>query len=157
MFGLGLVTAIDRPGNAGNEDWLSGIIGLIAFFIGGYFASIISRDEDSAPSAGRDARPALLNGLLVWALGTVLILALCALGLGQIFGALGDVVDQSRALGEPSNVIDPLRIADAIKSSALGAFFSLLVWALASAVGDWLGSRTGTRAGRATSVERRRH
>lgn len=133
LFGSGLVTAADRPGDAGNEDWVSGIIGLIAFFVGGYVAGISSRD--------RSARSGLLHGLLVWALGTVVVLALSALGIGQLFGALGDVVGQSRALGDPSTTIEPGRIADIIRSSALGAFFSGLVSAVAAALGGWLGEK----------------
>jgi hypothetical protein len=97
VFGISLVSAADRPGNSRDEDWVSGIIGLIVFFIGGYVASKASAAEDA--SAARDARASLLDGLLVWALGSVLILTLSALGVGQIFEALGDVVGQSCALG----------------------------------------------------------
>ncbi len=86
VFGISLVSAADRPGNSRDEDWVSGIIGLIAFFIGGYVASKASAAEDV--SAARDARAGLLDGHLVWALGSVLILTLSALGVGQIFGAL---------------------------------------------------------------------
>jgi hypothetical protein len=63
---------------------VSAILGLIAFFVGGAVAGMTS--------AVRGAVPGLVNGFLVWALGTVLILLLSALGLGQVFGALGNVV-----------------------------------------------------------------
>jgi hypothetical protein len=134
VFGLGISEAADRPGEVGSEDWIAWIIGLIAFFVGGYVGAGIA--------ATRDNRAGLIDGLLVWALGSVLILTLCALGIGQLFGALGDVVGQSLALGNPSTAIEPSRLTSTIQSSALGAFFSLLLWAIAAGVGGWIGSRS---------------
>jgi hypothetical protein len=141
VFGIGLVAATDRPGDSGNEDVVTGIVGLIAFFVGGYVAS--------KTSGARDPRAGLLDGLFVWALVSILILLFSSLGVGQLFGALGDVIGQSRALGDPTTTIEPSRISDTIRSSALGAFLSLLVWAVAAAVGGWLGG-----AGRSTGVRR---
>jgi hypothetical protein len=83
-IGLGLIGI--GPGDGGGGGWVSAIIGLIAFFAGGLVAGMTS--------AVRGEATGLLNGFLVWALGTVLILLLSALGLGQIFGALGNVVGQ---------------------------------------------------------------
>jgi hypothetical protein len=134
VFGIGLTEATDRPGDAGSEDWIAWIIGLIAFFVGGYVGAGIA--------VTRDSRAGLIDGLLVWALGSVLILTLCALGIGQLFGALGDVVGQSLALGNPNTTIEPSRLTSTIQSSALGAFFSLLFWAIAAGVGGWFGSRS---------------
>ncbi|MBV9454667.1 MAG: hypothetical protein JOZ19_11195 [Rubrobacter sp.] len=67
--------------------------------------------------------------------GRHLMLLFSSLGVGQLFGALGDVIGQSCALGDPTTTIDPNRITGTIRNSALGAFLSLLVWALASALG----------------------
>ena len=146
VFGLGLVAATDRPGDAGSEDVITGIVGLIAFFVGGYVASMTS--------GARDERAGLLDGVLVWAFVTILMLLFSSLGVGQFFGALGDVVGQSRALGDPTTTIDPSQISNTIKSSALGAFLSLLVWALAAAAGGWLGARSGPAIGRTGRVRR---
>ena len=146
VFGLGLVAATDRPGDAGSEDVITGIVGLIAFFVGGYVASMTS--------GARDERAGLLDGLLVWAFVTILMLLFSSLGVGQFFGAVGDVVGQSRALGDPTTTIDPSWISNTIKSSALGAFLSLLVWALAAAAGGWLGARSGPIIGRTGGVRR---
>jgi hypothetical protein len=146
VFGLGLVAATDRPGDAGSEDVVTGIVGLIAFFVGGYVASMTS--------GARDERAGLLDGVLVWAFVTILLLLFSSLGVGQFFGALGDVVGQSRALGDPTTTIDPSQISNTIQSSALGAFLSLLVWALASAAGGWLGARSGLTIGRTGGVRR---
>jgi hypothetical protein len=77
-IGIGLQDV--GPGAGGGDGWVPAIIGLIAFFTGGAVAGMTS--------AVRGASTGLLNGFLVWALGTTLILVLSALGLGQIFGAL---------------------------------------------------------------------
>jgi len=108
-LGIGLPVA-----GTSAADWISAIIGLIAFFIGGCLAGWTS-------SRRRDATLGLLNGLLVWALGTVLVLALSAFGLVPLFGLLGEVV---------------------VGGAALGAFFCLLLSALAAALGGWVGGRT---------------
>jgi hypothetical protein len=110
--GIGL-----RVAGTSAADWILPIIGLIAIFIGGYIAGWTS-------SGLRDATFGLLNGLLVWALGTVLVLGLSAFGLGRLFGILG-------ILGEV-----------VVRGPALGAFFGLLLSALAAALGGWLGGRT---------------
>ena len=120
------------------DGWVPAIIGLIAFFTGGWVAGITS--------AVRGAATGLLNGLLVWALGTVLTLVLSALGLGQIFGALGNLVGQLALLQGgvffvPNAAVDPEQVAQAIRDAALGTFLGLLLSALASALGDWLGGR----------------
>lgn len=140
-IGLGL---IDIGPGAGGGGWVSAIIGLIAFFIGGSVAGMTS--------AVRGEATGLLNGFLVWALGTVLILLLSALGLGQIFGALGHVVGQLGVLQnlQGANVpdINPARIAQAVRSGAIGAFFGLLLSALASMLGGFLGGRSSDPLGR---------
>ena len=59
---------------------------LVAFFTGGSVAGMTS--------AMRGAVTGALNGFLVWALGSVLILLLSALGLGQLFGTSGRLVGQ---------------------------------------------------------------
>ena len=139
-IGLGLVGI--GP-NATGSAWVPAIVGLIAFFTGGAVAGMTS--------SVRGAATGFLNGFLVWALGTVLILVLSALGLGQIFGALGNVVGQLGLFGPggvnpPNNLpnanVDPAQIADAVRNGAIGAFFGLLVSAIAAALGGYLGGRS---------------
>jgi hypothetical protein len=82
----------------------------------------------------------------VWALGTVLILVFSALGVGQLFGAVGNLFTQFRSLvlipeGNPQAI---QQIADTIASTAFVAFLSMLLPALAAAVGGWLGARSGS-------------
>ena len=145
-IGLGLVGI--GP-NATGSAWVPAIVGLIAFFTGGAVAGMTS--------AVRGAATGFLNGFLVWALGTVLILVLSTLGLGQIFGALGSVVGQLGLFGPggvnpPNNLpnpnVDPAQIADAVRNGAIGAFFGLLISAIAAALGGYLGGRSKGPIGR---------
>ena len=144
-IGIGLVGI--GPNNTGSA-WVPAIVGLIAFFTGGAVAGMTS--------AVRGAATGFLNGFLVWALGTVLILVLSALGLGQIFGALGGVVGQLGLFGPggvnpPNNLpnpnVNPAQIADAVRTGAIGAFFGLLVSAIAAALGGYLGGRSNEPIG----------
>jgi len=114
-------------------------------------------------SAIRGTATGLLNGFMVWALGTVLILLLSALGLGQLFGALGNLAGQvgpgalsnaaNSAQGAAPN-ISPQEAEQAIRTGAVGAFFGLLFSALASMLGGLLGGRSRDPIGRPTDARR---
>jgi hypothetical protein len=119
---------------------VSPLMGLIAFFIGGYVAGLTSGGAGGGITGVRYAGPALLHGLLVWALGTVLIVAISVLGLGQLFGALGEVVNQLTSALNP-NVVPRLSV-EAVGGPALVAFFGLLLSGLTAALGGWLGKTT---------------
>lgn len=133
-LGIGLVGI--GPSETGGA-WVSAILGLIAFFIGGAVAGITS--------AVRGPIPGLVNGFLVWALGVLVILLLSALGLGQIFGALGNVVGQVGILqdiqqgGANAPDVNPAQVASAARTGALGAFFGLLLSAVAAMAGGLIG------------------
>ena len=151
-IGLGLVGI--GPGEGGGG-WVPAIIGLIAFFTGGAVAGMTSAIR--GPGSG------LLNGFMVWGLGTVLILLLSALGLGQLFGALGNVAGQvgpgalsSAADAAQNNAPDvsAREAAQALRTGAIGAFFGLLFSALASMLGGLLGGRTRDPIGRPTESRR---
>lgn len=137
VWGMRLPAGSDRLDTSygiGAADWVTGFLGLLAFLVGGYVAGMSSAVRDRRPG-----RPGLRAGLMVWLLGTLLILALSALGpeiLGGIWGAPADVMgtDIDDAAGGG--------VAETIRNDALGAFFSLLVWGLASALGGWLGNLT---------------
>lgn len=152
-IGLGLIGI--GPNNAGSA-WVSAVVGLIAFFTGGSVAGMTS--------AIRGAGTGLLNGFLVWALGTVLIILLSTLGLGQAFGALGNVVGQLGALqqiqqgGIPQGApnLDPSQVAQAVRTGAIVAFFGMFVSALASMLGGLLGGRGSDPIGRPTDARAER-
>lgn len=140
-LGIGLVDI--TPGAAAGG-WVPVIIGFIAFFVGGLVAG--------ATSAVRGAGTGLLNGFLVWGLSTVSILVLSALGLGQTFGALGNVVAQLNLLQADVGLqgIDAAQIAQTIRTGSLVAFFAALLGALAAMSGGLLGG-----VGRATDRRQR--
>lgn len=137
--------AVELIGAAGTvatiTGWATAIIGLIAFFVGGWVAG--------ATSAVRGTVAGLLNGLLVWALGIVLILVFSALGVGQLFGALGNLFSQFRALVVITESSPELfgQVADAIASGAFAAFLSILLPAIAAVLGGWLGAKTAPGEG----------
>ena len=114
---------------------VSAIIILIAFLVGGWVAA--------RASAVHGHSNGLLNGVLVWALGMGLVLLLSVLGLGSLFGALGGLLDQIRlaSVPRPDVNVNPAEVTSAIRNSALGAFLTLLLPALAAAAGGWLGAR----------------
>lgn len=126
LLALGIDLLAD---DSGVSDWVSAIIGLIAFFVGGYVAG-------KALNHKADGRRGLLNGLLSWALATVTILVLSGLGLSHLFGPVGDMMGS----------LDTEQISQAARDAALGAFITLLLWALMSALGGWLGEKSADRS-----------
>lgn len=163
-FGIGILgTVAESPDAGGFSAWVTAIIGVIAFFTGGSVAGMTS--------VIRGAAPGIVNGLLVWGLAVVLIVLLSSLGVGQLFGALGNVVGQFGAIsqltgaGGSLNVpegglnlpqgVSPSQYVDAIRGVAFGAFVSLLVAALVSALGGFLGGRTNKPIGHAPRSDER--
>lgn len=143
LLALGVGIAATDAANAGDDAGtvstagtiVAAAIGLLAFVIGGYIAG------RSSAVGGRGT--GALNGFLVWALGVTAILMLGAFGLGSLFGAAGDIFGQvQNANVDPSQVqVDPDQAADAIRNSALVAFASLALPAIAAALGGALGAR----------------
>lgn len=137
VWGMRLPAGSDRLDTSygiGAADWVTGFLGLLAFLIGGYVAGMSSAVHDRRPG-----RPGLRAGLMVWLLGTLVILALSALGpeiLGGLFGAPADVMGTDVSADSTGSV------AETIRNDSLGAFFSLLLWGLAAALGGWLGNLT---------------
>ena len=128
--------AVDANTASQTSAWVTAGLALLAFLLGGFVAGRTS----AVPGRGSG----LLNGFLVWALGTVLIAALTAFGLGQLFGAIGNVFVQFRALGlDVSPDVDREALVQGIRNSALIAFLSLALPALAASIGGFLGARGG--------------
>ena len=107
------------------------VIGLVSFFIGGLVAARTSA------AVGRPA--GALNGFLVWALGVIVILALGALGLSSILGAAGNIIGQTGVPSVDAPTVDAATAADTLRNSALGAFISLAIPALAATIGGAVG------------------
>jgi hypothetical protein len=134
LLALGIDLLAD---DSGASDWIAAIIGAISFLVGGYVAgrALDHRKDERSAGDRAEGRRGLINGLLSWALATVIILVLSGLGLGQLFAPVGDLMGP----------LDPEQISDAARDAALGSFFTLLLWALASALGGYLGEKAGDR------------
>ncbi len=132
-IGSGLLTVA----GSGAATAVSPIIGLVAFFIGGYVAGLTSGGAGDGTTGVRYVGSGVLQGLLVWALGTILILVVSLLGLGQFFGALGEVVNTATTALNPN--VEHRLFAEAAGGPALVAFFGLLLSGLTAALGGWLG------------------
>ena len=114
---------------------ITGVLVLFAFLIGGFVAGRTS----AVPGRGAG----LLNGFLVWALGLVLIVVLTLVGLGEIFGAVGDFFAQLRALGAAAEDIDREAVVRTLRNTSVIALASMALPALAAAIGGWAGARGG--------------
>ena len=112
-------------------------LALLAFLLGG----IVAGRTSGVP--GRAA--GFLNGFLVWAVGIVLIITLTVFGgLGELFGAVGDLFAQLRVLGGGfEDEADRAAVVEGIQNSALIAFLSMALPALAASIGGWIGARGG--------------
>ena len=152
LLAVGLSLAGIGQSSAGGA-WVSAIIGLIAFFTGGSVAGMTS--------AVRGSGTGLLNGFLVWALGTVLILVLSVLGVGQVLGALGSAVGNVGVLqnvqtgGANAPNVNASQVAQDVRTGAIGAFFGLALAAIASMLGGFLGGRTNDPIGHTARDEDR--
>ncbi|MFN2484725.1 MAG: hypothetical protein ABR509_07300 [Candidatus Limnocylindria bacterium] len=137
VIGIETVSSGAVQGNAATQlgEYVAALLAVLSFLIGGFVTG--------RTSAIRGRASGLLNGFLVWALGILLIAVLSAIGLGQMFGALGNLFAQLRSLTGSIAGQDPQEVAATLRSSALIAFLSSAIPALASAVGGWLGARGG--------------
>ena len=139
-LGLGLLTSTNGNGGVSAANpWVSGIAALIAFFIGGWVAE--------ATSAVRGTGAGILNGLMVWGLGTTLFLLLSVAGLGTLFGALGNVIGQFLAANggagiNPGNVnVNGSQVTQITQAAGWGAFITLVLTAILAALGGLVASR----------------
>jgi hypothetical protein len=117
--------------------WATAIIGLVAFFVGGWVAGVSLSVTRSWSG--------ILNGFLVWAAGLVFMLIMAGLGLGSLFGTLGTLFGNVQSLNTPN--VDQQTVLSSIQSGAGVAFIALALGALAAAFGGWVGALTlrGTR------------
>jgi hypothetical protein len=142
----------DFPGARRSDSWVAGIIGLISFFLGGLVTG--------ATALVRGSSAGLINGFCLWALGTVLILALTAIGLGSFFGASGNIFSQLIVWGRGINLgaldMSPDQLIASIRAGALWSFILMALSACAAMLGGLVGSRGSPigRIRRAYRVER---
>jgi hypothetical protein len=127
------------PGETGNNaDWISGINGLIALFLGGLTAG--------ASALWRGFSDGLLHGILVWALSVVSIIFLTLFGGGALLGSLaGAVTDVTNIQQSDLPDIAAGQAADVATSSASWAVLGLGLGITAAALGGVLGAKMWPR------------
>ena len=140
FYGLGWLTidpGASTPGN--NAGWVSGILALVAFFLGGLVAG--------ATAMYKGLSSGLLHGFLVWALGVLAILFLTLFGGGALLGSFADLIDKFLNLRQTASVnpAEATTLAETTKDAALPAFFCLALPLAASMLGGLIGSKMWPR------------
>ena len=144
-FAVGLIELGQGAADGTTSGIVSGVIGLIAFFVGGLTAA--------ASGMWRSTSSGLLQGIMVWATGIIAILALSVLGGGALLGSLGSIASQlvspdqvqSAASGVNAPDVDPAQALSTARSAASYAVLGLGVTFAASALGGLVGAKVWPR------------
>jgi hypothetical protein len=133
---VGWVTIKTGPGGiAGTgREWITWIVALIAFFLGGVIATLTSPVRGMVASA--------LTGFLVWALTTSLMLGASLLGAGLLFGGVGGTVARILLL-QPGHAVGGANLsafASGAQTAGFWAFITLITTAALAIIGGWLGN-----------------
>jgi hypothetical protein len=130
---IGVTTSGGGGAVPARDGWISAIVAICAFFLGGWVAT--------ASTNVRGAGSGALNGFIVWALGVVLILAFSAAGVGSVFGAAGASFGQFATMGRSGITLPTGETTTALRQSAGWGLLFLLLSAAAGAIGGWIGDR----------------
>lgn len=140
-FAVGIID-LGQGANDGTASGVAtGIIGLIAFFVGGLTAG--------ATAMWHGFSSGLLQGIMVWATSVVAIVFLSVVGGGALLGSLGQIASQLTDLGTVTSAaqganppkIDPAQALETARSSASWAVLGLGVTVVASALGGLVGAK----------------
>lgn len=135
FFALGWLNLDPGVNQSGSTAGLvTGILALIAFFIGGLTAG--------KTALWRDRANGLLHGVLVWALGVVSIILFTLLGGGALLGSFSQFITQFVSLRNPS--ISGAEVQQAVESTRTAAgyaAFGLGLSVIASAIGGVIGGK----------------
>lgn len=112
---------------------VSGVLGLIAFFLGGTAAG--------AAALWRRANDGMVNGVVTWAVTVVALLAFALIGGGALLGSLADVATQFGDLRSPAAGVDVTRAVETARDTAGWAALALGLSMVASALGGLLGAK----------------
>lgn len=135
FIALGAVTYTRSGGSITvhtNQLWITGILALISFFVGGWLAG--------ASSAVRGMGAGMINGLLVWALATTLFVLGSFLGAGAALGAVGNLIN-ALPVGVIGHATRSVTVpgGSALTTAAWWGFATLVITGVVSAVGGWIG------------------
>lgn len=136
FFALGWLTLDPGPDEGSTAGWVTGLIGLFAFFLGGLTAG--------ATAMWHGLRTGLLHGIVVWALGVVSILGLALAGGSSLLGSFGDVANQVinlRDLAGDVSDADVQSAVDSARDASSWAILGLGLAVVAAALGGLLGAK----------------
>lgn len=137
FFALGwLDLGFDAGGGGAGASIVSGILALVAFFLGGLMAG--------ASALWRGANDGLLHGVLVWALSVVVIVGITLLGGGALLGSVANVVTELANLQQQQQlprVADTPPALQLARNAAGWAALSLGLSVTAAALGGLVGSK----------------
>lgn len=146
-FAVGLIDLGQGASTGAQSGIVSGIIGLIAFFVGGLTAA--------ASGMWRSTSAGLLQGIMVWATSIIAILALSVIGGGALLGSFGSIASQlvspdqvaSAASSASANApqVSPAEALSTARSAASYAVLGLGLTFAASAVGGLVGAKIWPR------------
>lgn len=140
FFALGWLD-LGNEGSGATRAIVSGVLALIAFFLGGAAAG--------ASALWRRANDGMVNGVVSWAVTVVALLGLALVGGGALVGSLADTAAQFGALQNPGEGVD---VAEAVRTAqetagatALGLGLSMVAAALGGMLGAKLWPGRGDR------------
>jgi hypothetical protein len=131
------------PGAGSSSGLVTGILALVAFFIGGLIAG--------ATALWKGLFSGLLHGFLVWALGVVAIIALTFFGAGALLGSFGSLTNQlgvgPQEVQSATDVskTETNQASSTAKDAAAPAFWGLFLPLGAAMVGGLIGSKIWPR------------
>lgn len=139
FFAFGWLT----PGEGAADDtaagWVSLILGIFAFAVGGMVAA--------ARSIWHHVREGVVHGMLVWALATAAVLTIALVGGGAVFGASSDLFGQMEFL-QVQDAQASAQAVEAAEDAAGWAAFALFTTLGAAVAGGALGVKTGSNSKR---------
>jgi hypothetical protein len=134
FFALGwLDLGFAGGGNSTVRAVVSGVLGLVAFFLGGAAAG--------ASSLWHRANDGMVNGVVSWAVTVTALLALALIGGGALLGSLADVATQFVNLRNACSGVDTARAAETARDTAGWAALGLGLSMVASAIGGSIGAK----------------
>jgi hypothetical protein len=122
-----------RDGSGVAAGSVTGVLALIAFFVGGLTAG--------ASTMWRKAGDGMLHGVLVWALSVLGLLALTLIGGTALLGPLAGVASQTPDAAQAAQNVDAVQALDAARETAGWAALGLGAAAAAAAIGGIAGSK----------------
>jgi hypothetical protein len=134
FFALGwLDLGFAGGGNSTVRAVVSGVLGLVAFFLGGAAAG--------ASSLWHRANDGMVNGVVSWAVTVTALLVLALIGGGALLGSLADVATQFVDLRNAGSGVDIARAAETARDTAGWAALGLGLSMVASAIGGSIGAK----------------